>query len=128
MKIWIPILILFLSVTGLCVADGVYTTKTFNKLEHTSEQIYNTLLTTDINDENLQQDIFDFNTLWTKKMDTLCVSISRKDLQVVSDYLQYLYAAALNENQEEAVTYSRLIYYNLTGLKEVYGISWINLL
>ena len=61
-------------------------------------------------------------------MDTLCISISRKDLQPVSDYLQYLCASIKNENQEDAVTYSRLLNYNIIGLKETTGISWINLL
>ena len=128
MKIWLPILILFLSVTSFCLWDSIYTTKTFNKLNASSTEIYETLLTTEITDESLKQKIFNLNDYWTKKMDTLSVSISRKDLQPISDYLQYLHAAATTENQDEAVTYSRLIYYNILGLKETYGISLINLL
>jgi len=128
MKVWFPILILFLSVFSFCLWDGIYTTKTFNKLNISSAEIYNTLLTTDITNEELKQKIFNLNDFWTRKMDTLSVSISRKDLQPISDYLQYLYASAITDNQEDAVTYSRLIYYNLTGLKETYGISLLNLL
>ena len=70
-----------------------------------------------IEDEQIKNDIYDLNEYWTKKMDTIVVSISRKDLQPVSDYLQYLYAATINNNQEEAITYSRLLHYNLIGLK-----------
>ena len=128
MKIWLPILILFLSICTLCIYDGVYTTKTFKKLKTESGEIYNSLLTESITDKNLQNRIFELNDFWTEKMDTLSVSISRKDLQPVSDYLQYLYAAVINEDQEEAITYSRLISYNLAGLHEVYGISIVNLL
>jgi len=128
MKVWLPILILFLSVTGLCVWDGIHTTQTFKKLRDESTEIYETLLITDISEDELQQKIFNFNDYWTKKMDILIVSISRKDLQPVSDYLQYLYSAAINENQEEAITYSRLIHYNIIGLEESYGINLINLL
>ena len=128
MKVWLPILILLLAVTGFCVWDSVFTAKTFNKLNLESTEIYETLLTTEITDDNLKQKIFNLNNYWTKKMDTLSVSISRKDLQPISDYLQYLHAAATTENQDEAVTYSRLIYYNILGLKETYGISLINLL
>ena len=128
MKIWLPILILFLSVFGLCLWDGIHTCKTFEKLEKESSSIYHSLLTTEVSDENLKSRIHSLNDFWTKKMDTLSVSISRKDLQPVSDYLQYLYASTLTGNQEDAITYSRLIYYNLTGLNEVYGISFINLL
>ena len=61
-------------------------------------------------------------------MDTLCISISRKDLQPVSDYMQYLYTSIHNNNQEDAVTYSRLLNYNIIGLKEQIGINFINLL
>ncbi len=128
MKIWLPILILTFAVTGLCVWDGIHTTKTFHKLRVDSTVIYEAVLTTDISDNNLKEKIFNLNDYWTKKMDTLSVSISRKDLQPVSDYLQYLYAAAINEDQKEALTYARLIYYNLTGLQETYGISMLNLL
>jgi len=97
-------------------------------LRDESTEIYETLLITDISEDELQQKIFNFNDYWTKKMDILIVSISRKDLQPVSDYLQYLYSAAINENQEEAITYSRLIHYNIIGLEESYGINLINLL
>jgi len=128
MKVWLPIIILLLSVTGLCLWEGIHTTNTFDKLQKEGTAIYETLISTDISDENLKQRIFNFNDYWTEKMNTLCVSISRKDLQPVSDYLQYLHSAAINENQEEAITYSRLIHYNLIGLQESYGINWINLL
>lgn len=128
MKIWLPILLLALTVCGLCIFDGIYTTKTFSKLKNDSFKIYSALLVEDISDQNIKDSIVELNDFWTQKMDTLSVSISRKDLQPVSDYLQYLYAASINENQEEAITYSRLIYYNLTGLQETYGISAVNLL
>lgn len=128
MKIWLPILILLLSVTGLCLWDGIHTTKAFSLLRKEGTSIYETIIQTDISDENLKQRIYNFNDLWTEKMNTLSVSISRKDLQPISDYIQYLYAAAINENQEEAITYSRLIHYNLIGLQECYGIDIINLL
>ena len=128
MKIWIPMIILLLSVSGLCIWDGIHTQKVFEKLTEESSKIYHSILTTEISNENLQKDIFELNDYWTKKMDTLCISISRKDLQPVSDYLQYLYSAAINENQEEAITYSRLLYYNVIGLNETTGINFVNLL
>ena len=128
MKVWLPILILFLTVGGLCIWDGIYTTKSFKELRADSTEIYETLLVTDITEESLQNKIFNLNKKWTKKMDTLIVSISRKDLQPISDYLQYLYAASINKNQEEALTYSRLLYYNVQGLREITGINFINFL
>ena len=128
MKIWLPILILFLSVTGLCICDGIHTTHTFKELKVSATDIYTSLLTTEISDQEIKEKIYNLNDYWTKKMDTLSVSISRKDLQPISDYLQYLYAATITEDQNEAITYSRLIYYNIEGLHESYGISLINLL
>ena len=61
-------------------------------------------------------------------MDTLSISISRKDMQPISDYLQYLCSSIKNDSQEEAITYSRLLNYNVLGLKETLGLSWVNLL
>lgn len=128
MRVWVPMLILLLAVTSLCVWDNINTTKVFDKLESKSSSIHETLQTTDISDENLQAEILSLNDYWTKKMDTLCISISRKDLQPVSDYLQYLCSSIKNQNQEDAITYSRLLNYNIIGLKEATSISWVNLL
>ncbi len=127
MKVWIPILILFLAVTGLCIWDGIYTQKVFEKLENDSEKIYETLLTTEITDPKIQNDIINLNEYWTEKMDILCISISRKDLQPISDYLQYLCSSIINESQEDAVTYSRLLNYNIVGLNQTTGINILNL-
>ena len=127
MKVWIPILILFLAVTGLCIGDGIYTQKVFEKLENDSEKIYETLLTTEITDPKIQNDIINLNEYWTEKMDILCISISRKDLQPISDYLQYLCSSIINESQEDAVTYSRLLNYNIVGLNQTTGINILNL-
>jgi len=128
MKSCIYMLILFLSVTTLCIWDAINTSKVFENSIDKSEQIYNSLLSSNIENEQIKNDIHELNEYWTKKMDTLVISISRKDLQPVSDYLQYLYASTINNNQEEAITYSRLLHYNLIGLKESTGISIVNLL
>ena len=128
MKVLIPMIILFLSTTGLIVWDGIFTQKTFDYLENESNSIYEKVLTTDISDEDLQKRIFDLNDYWTEKMDILSVSISRKDMQPISDYLQYLCASIINNSQEDAVTYSRLLHYNAEGLQEVTGIDSLNLL
>lgn len=128
MKVLIPMIILFLSTTGLIIWDGIFTQKTFDYLENESNSIYEKVLTTDISDEDLQKRIFDLNDYWTEKMDILSVSISRKDMQPISDYLQYLCASIINNSQEDAVTYSRLLHYNAEGLQEVTGIDSLNLL
>lgn len=128
MKMWIPMLLLFALVSSLCVWDGVHTQKVFDRLTTESNEIHTTLLSSSIEDENLQNKIFNLNKFWTKEMDTLCISISRKDLQPVSDYLQYLCAACINNSQEDAVTYSRLLSYNLKGLNQTTGIDMLNLL
>lgn len=128
MKVLIPMIILFLSTTGLIVWDGIFTQKTFDYLENESNSIYEKVLTTDISDEDLQKRIFDLNDYWTEKMDILSVSISRKDMQPISDYLQYLCSSIINNSQEDAVTYSRLLHYNAEGLQEVTGIDSLNLL
>ena len=128
MKVLIPMIILFLSTTGLIVWDGIFTQKTFDYLENESNSIYEKVLTSDISDEDLQKRIFDLNDYWTEKMDILSVSISRKDMQPISDYLQYLCASIINNSQEDAVTYSRLLHYNAEGLQEVTGIDSLNLL
>ena len=77
---------------------------------------------------SLQFDVENLNDYWTKKMDILSISISRKDMQPISDYLQYLASAIINNNREEAITYSRLLSYNVQGLKESVLFSHLNLL
>ena len=128
MKLWISIAILTLAVAGLCIWDSIHTNQIFDTMTGKSNYIYSSLQTGDIADENIQKEIISINDYWTKKMDTLSISISRKDLQPVSDYIQYLYSAITNNSQEDAITYSRLLCYNIEGLKESNGISFINLL
>ena len=126
MKIWIPMLILFLGVTGLCIWDTIHTTSVFNTMTAESNIIFSAIENNNL--EDLHDDVKNLNNYWTKKMDILSISISRKDLQPVSDYLQYLHSAIENNNEEDALTYSRLLKYNIEGLKETNGISIINLL
>ena len=128
MKTWIYMLILFISVASLCIWDGINTSKIFEYSVNKSEEIYNSLIVSTIENEEIKTKIHHLNDYWTEKMDTLVVSISRKDLQPVSDYLQYLYSATIHNNHEDAITYARLLHYNLIGLKESTGISFINLL
>ncbi len=128
MKTFIPMLLIFLAVTGLCIWDSIHIDKTFEYLEKESTEIYTSTLNTDITDAELGKRINNLNIYWTKEMDKLCISISRKDLQIVSDYLQYLCTAVINENQEDAITYSRLLNYNLQGLNQANGISTLTLL
>ncbi len=128
MKQWIYMLILLIGVTTLCVWDTVHTNQTFEYMEKESKSIYEAVLTTEITDEDLKTKIFNLNDFWTKNMDTLAVSISRKDMQPVSDYLQYLCSAVINKSQDDAITYARILSYNLEGLNEITGVSFINIL
>lgn len=128
MKQWIYMLTLLVLVTTLCVWDTIHTSQTFEYMESESKSIYETVLTTDIDNQDLQNKILNLNDFWTKEMDTLAISISRKDMQPISDYLQYLYSSIANNSQEDAITYARLLYYNLQGLNEITGISFINVL
>lgn len=128
MKLWIPMSVLALGVLGLCIWDVVFTKNVFAVLEEKSDYIYTSLQTTPITNENLSKEILELNDYWTKKMDTLCISISRKDMQPISDYLQYLCSSIKNNSQEDAITYSRLLNYNIIGLKESSVLSWVNLL
>lgn len=128
MKIWIPMLILLLTVAGLCIVDSVHTTQVFTRLHDDAEEIYNMLLVGNITNDDITDKIWEVNDYWTKEMDMLCISISRKDLQPISDYLQYLCASTINDSQEDAITYSRLLHYNIVGLKQTTGLDLLNLL
>ena len=69
MKVLIPMIILFLSTTGLIVWDGIFTQKTFDYLENESNSIYEKVLTTDISDEDLQKRIFREQLALAKELD-----------------------------------------------------------
>ena len=118
---------LLVAVSGLCLWDSIHTTKTLNYMQSQSEIIYNkTLSENEIT--NLKTEVEDLNSYWTKKMDILSISISRKDMQPISDYLQYLASAITNNSKEDAVTYSRLLSYNIVGLKDTTKLSSLNFL
>ena len=128
MKLWIPMLILALSVTGFCIWESTYSNKIFTKMEQESKYIYNAVQTEQFGETNLTNRIIELNDYWTKKMDILSISISRKDLQPVSDFIQYLISSTINNNQEDAITYSRLLWYNISGLSEITTFNSLNLL
>ena len=128
MKQFISILIITIIVNVLCIWDLIFTHDVFKTMKTESDQIYEALLSTPITDENVSGKIIDLKKYWTDKMNVLVVSISRKDLQPISDYLNYLDSAITNNDQDSAVTYALHLNYNLEGLHETVGFSLSNLL
>jgi len=128
MKNFIAVTILTIAVNALCLWDVWHTQKVFKHMKKESNAIHYELLKEDITSPELAQRINELDKYWTKKMDILCVSISRKDLQPVSDHLQFLKSSIDNDDQETAVTYSLLLKYNVEGLKEISGFSFVNIL
>ncbi|MBO5910225.1 MAG: DUF4363 family protein [Clostridia bacterium] len=128
MKSFIAVTILTIIVNALCIWDVWHTEKVFKHMNSESSAIHQALLVEDITDPALATRINELDKYWTKKMDILCVSISRKDLQPVSDHIQFLKSCVSNDDQDTAVTYSLLLKYNVEGLKEISGFSLINIL
>lgn len=128
MKSFIAVAILTISVNALCIWDVWHTEKVFKHMNKESSAIHHALLEDNVTSPELANRIIELDKYWTKKMDILCISISRKDLQPVSDHLQFLKSSIDNDDQETAVTYSLLLKYNVEGLKEISGFSLINIL
>lgn len=128
MKSFIAVTILTIAVNVLCIWDVYNTKKVFKHMNKESSAIHYALLEEDITSPELAKRINDLDKYWTKQMDILCVSISRKDLQPVSDHIQFLKSSVENDDQETAVTYSLLLKYNVEGLKEISGFSVVNIL
>ena len=128
MKIWVAMITILLAVTGICVYDGIHTKNVFEHMQSESNIISTALIDgTEITNGALSERIQNLTGYWTDNMDMLCLSISRKDMQPISDYLQYLNSAIINESQEDAITYSLLLDYNIQGLTQSTGISILNL-
>lgn len=128
MKSFISVTILTILVNVLCLWDVFNTKDIFNHMHNESVAIHQALLTEDITIPQLANRINNLDTYWTEKMDVLCISISRKDLQPISDHIQFLKSSIDNNDQETAVTYSLLLKYNVEGLKEISGFSLSNIL
>ena len=128
MKSFIAVTILTILVNALCIWDVWHTEKVFKYMNKESSAIHQSLLVDDITDPIIASRINNLDKYWTKKMDILCISISRKDLQPVSDHIQFLKSSVSNNDQETAVTYSLLLKYNVEGLKEISGFSLVNIL
>ena len=128
MKSFIAVTILTIAVNALCIWDVWHTNKVFKHMNRESNAIHYELLKEDVTSPDLAERITALDKYWTKKMDILCISISRKYLQPVSDHLQFLKSSIDNDDQETAVTYSLLLKYNVEGLKEISGFSFVNIL
>lgn len=128
MKNIIAVTILTILVNALCIWDIVYAKNVFSYMLDQSSAIHEQLLSEEITDQQVSASISALDKYWTKKMDVLCISISRKDLQPISDHLQFLKSSVDNNDQETAITYSLLLKYNVEGLKEISGFSLVNIL
>lgn len=128
MKQFVAITILSIIVNVLCLWDYFYVKDVFKYMKSESNEIYYSLLDTPVNDPELASQILDLKDYWTHKMDTLVISISRKDLQPISDQLQFLDSAITNNDQETAISYALLLKYNIEGLHEMAGVTFVNLL
>lgn len=128
MKSFIAVTVLTILVNSLCIWDVWHTEKVFKHMNNESTAIHQALLVEDVTSPQLANRIEQLDKYWTKKMDILCISISRKDLQPVSDHIQFLKSSIDNDDQETAVTYSLLLKYNVEGLKEISGFSLVNIL
>ena len=128
MKSFIAVTILTIAVNALCIWDVWHTEKVFKHMNKESNAIHYSLLEDEVTSPELAARIVELDKYWTKKMDILCISISRKDLQPISDHLQFLKSSIDNNDQETAVTYSLLLKYNVEGLKEISGFSFVNIL
>ena len=128
MKLRICMIVLLIFVVGLCIWDSVFSSNALKTLYLQSNDIYQSINDNSIDIKTLYDDVENLNDFWTKKMDILSISISRKDMMPISDYLQYLISAIKLGNQDDAVTYSRLLVYNVEGLQESTQPCFINLL
>ena len=128
MKSFIAVTVLTIIANVLCIWDVWHTEKVFKYMNNESSAIHQALLVEEITDPHLATRIENLDKYWTKKMDILCISISRKDLQPISDYIQFLKSSISNDDQETAITYSLLLKYNVEGLKEISGFSLVNVL
>ena len=128
MKSFIAVTVLTIIVNALCIWDIWHTEKVFKYMNNESSAIHQALLVDNVTNPEVVTKIENLDKYWTKKMDVLCISISRKDLQPISDYIQFLKSSIFNDDQETAVTYSLLLKYNVEGLKEISGFSLVNIL
>lgn len=128
MKSFIAVTVLTIAVNALCIWDVWHTEKVFKHMNKESAAIHYALLEDEVTSPELAARIVELDKYWTKKMDILCIAISRKDLQPVSDHLQFLKSSIDNNDQETAITYSLLLKYNVEGLKEISGFSLVNVL
>jgi len=128
MKQFIAITILSILVNALCLWDFIYTKKVFKHMKAESSAIYTSLLNEEVSTPEIANKILKLKDYWTDKMDILVVSISRKDLQPISDQLQFLDASITNNDQDSAVTYALLLKYNIEGLYEISGVHPLNVL
>ena len=76
MKTFVAVTILTILVNALCIWDVWHTEKVFKHMNTESSAIHEALLVEDITNPKLATRIEELDKYWTKKMDTLAISIS----------------------------------------------------
>lgn len=131
MKNGISIFIIFLIVTGICVWDAIYVKDTIDYVHTETTAIYEYVVYNDIspaeNYEYIRDKVVKLEKYWENKVNIMCLLVSRKDMQPVEDYLEYLRSAIILKSQEDCITYARLLHTNVRTLDKITEFRWDNI-
>lgn len=123
MKNTISIVIIFLLINALCIWDIIFVNKTLEYMHSQTHEIFDFVVYNDISDaenyESIRAQVVALEKYWSSKENTLCLVISRKDMQPVADHLEYLRSAIILHNQEDAITHARLLHANVKTLDKI---------
>lgn len=128
MKQVIAIILIFLASISIIIWDTVYVKSVFSYMKEETQIIKEVSISVEPKNEKFKEKIEKVDEFWTKHMDNLCISIPRKDLQVIADHLQFILTAIENDDKDSLVTYSALLHHNLYGLMESNTFTLINII
>ncbi|MDD4350838.1 MAG: DUF4363 family protein [Clostridia bacterium] len=123
MKNSISIIIIFLLINALCIWDIIFVNNTLEYMHTQTHDIFDFVVYNDISDsenyETIRSQVVALEKYWESKENALCLVISRKDMQPITDHLQYLRSAIILHSQEDAITHSRLLHANVKTVDKI---------
>lgn len=124
----IIILIVFALLLAGVIIEQIFINTTLdsviNKTLGLQEQIENT---SDINTNDIIENIENLDEYWTEKENSLCIIINHRDMEKVGEQIIKLKTYIIQNDKKNAVYEADILYFYINGFKHIMSVNFQNI-
>lgn len=103
----------------LAIVEIVYINDTIKDMNRECSSIYYYVTSDNFSFDTLLDKTDTLEDYWQDREKKLCLIVSHKDMANIADNISYVKASAINQNKEDAITYSLLLKENMSYLSHL---------